>query len=216
MKGIFIPGLFCLSEIWEASSVHLLGVDAVALDWPWPERIASYDEGAAWLADKIRAHEPDFVVGHSLGGVIALHLCGGLRRRPAWDLVIVDTFLVTPHPFFRNHVWQPAPALQERVAAMLAAERPRFPVLRGVASGEDPPGWLERALATHAAYIFGARSGEHAPASLGELAGVPASAGHDVRAVPDTAHFPMLERPEEFYATLRDVLRRDGLPQVAG
>ena len=45
------------------------------------------------------------------------------------------------------------------------------------------------------------------PASLGELAGVPASAGHDVRAVPGTAHFPMLERPEELYATLRDVLR---------
>ena len=216
---MFVPGLCCRSGIWDQAGAHLPGVDVVALDWPWPERLRSYDDGAAWLADEIHAHRPQFVVGHSLGGAIALHLCSRTRPRREWSLAVVETFLVTPNAFFRNHVWQPAPALRERIAAMLSEERTRFPILREVAVREEPPQWRERALAVRAAYIYGGRSGEHPPASLGELAGVPTSAGHDVRAVPGTSHFPMLERPEEFYVTLLDVLKieasRQGDPRLS-
>lgn len=207
VKVLFVPGLCCRSEIWEEAAAHLPGVDIVALDWPWPERLRSYDDGAAWLGEEVLTHRPQFVVGHSFGGVLALHLCSWQEPQPEWALVVVDAFLVTPHPFFRNHVWQEAPALRERISAMLSEERLRFPVLREVASGEDPPGWRDRALASRATYIYGGRSGEYSPALLGELAGVPAGAGHDVRAVPGTSHFPMLEQPEEFYATLRDIVR---------
>ena len=212
MKGLFVPGLCCRSDIWDEAGARLPGVEVVALDWPWPERLRSYDDGAAWLWDEIRAHRPQFVVGHSFGGILALHLCSHLPSRPEWLLVIVEAFLVTPHPFFRNHVWQSADALRERVATMLSEERTRFPILREVASSDEPPQWRDRVLETSAAYIYGGRSGEYSPASLGELAGVPASAGHDIRTVPGTSHFPMLERPEELYATLRDVLKLEAPP----
>jgi pimeloyl-ACP methyl ester carboxylesterase len=206
VTGLFVPGLCCRSEIWAAASTLLPGVDVAALDWPWPERIRSYDDGADWLADAIRAHDARFVVGHSFGGIVALHLRAQSPQPRAWSLVVVDAFLVRPDPFFRNHVWQAAPELRERVAAMLAEERARFPLLREVATADDPPQWRERALATRAAYVYGGRSDAHAAATLGEMAGVPAGAGHDVRVVPGASHFPMLERPQEFYATLRDVL----------
>lgn len=110
VKGLFVPGLCCRSAIWDEAGARLPGVEVVALDWPWPERISSYDDGAAWLADELRAHRPQFVVGHSFGGVLALHLCSQLPSRPEWLLVVVDAFLVTPHPFFRNHVWGSEPA----------------------------------------------------------------------------------------------------------
>lgn len=205
MKALFIPGLCCRSEIWERAAACLPGVDVVALDWPWPERIRSYDEAADWLGGEIRRHDPQLVVGHSFGGVIALHLAARAGSRPDWSLVVVDAFLVTPHPFFRNHVWLPAPELRERIARMIADERPRFPILREVATAEDPAGWRERVLSRPARYLFGGRSGERDAATLGEWAGVPAAAGHEVRVIPETAHFPMLERPDVFYATLRDV-----------
>lgn len=207
VTGIFVPGLCCRAEIWEGAAAGVPGVDVVALDWPWPERLRSYDDAADWLAEEIEGRRPRFVVAHSFGGIVALHLASRTPTPPSWRLVIVEAFLVTPHPFFRNHVWQPAEAVRSRVAGMMEEERPRFPVLRAVASGDDPPGWHERALAVPARYVYGGRSGEHAPGTLGEMAGVPSSAGHDVRVVADTAHFPMLERPEELYATLRDVLR---------
>ena len=203
MKGLFVPGMCCRSGIWDGAGALLPEVDVVTLDWPWPERLHSYDDGAAWLADEIRAHRPQFVGGHSLGGVLALHLCSRLRARPEWALVVVDTFLVTPDPVFRNHVWLPLPELRERIATMLAEERARFPILRELAAAEDPPQWRDQLLGAPAAYVYGGRSGERPPASLGELAGVPASSGHDV---PRTSHFPMLERPGAFYATLRDIL----------
>jgi pimeloyl-ACP methyl ester carboxylesterase len=209
---MFVPGLCCRSDIWDEARALLPGVEVIALDWPWPERLRSYDEGAAWLADEIRAHRPKFVVAHSFGGVLALHLSKGQQTEPEWRLVIVDTFLVTPHPFFRNHVWGPAPELRERVASMLSEERARFPLLREVASSDDPPQWRDQVLAARATYIYGGRSGEHSPASLGELAGVPASAGREVRVVPGASHFPMLEQPAAFYATLRDVLELPRAP----
>ena len=198
MKGLFVPGLYCRSEIWEAAPAGLPGVEVAALDWPWPERLDSLDACAAWLAGEIECHGANFVVGHSFGGIVALHL------GPPLPLVIVDTFLVTPHPFFRNHVWEPTTALGVRIAAMLADERPRFPVLGVVASADDPPEWRDRVLRQGARFVYGGRSGEHPATALGELAGVPA--GHDVRVVPRSSHFLMLERPEPFYATLRALL----------
>ncbi len=209
VTGIFVPGLCCRSEIWEGAAAGLPGVDVVALDWPWPERLRSYDDAADWLAHEIAQRRPRYVVGHSFGGIVALHLASRTAAPPAWQLVIVESFLVTPHPFFRNHVWRPTDAVRERVAAMLAEERPRFPVLREVASADDPPGWHERALAVGAGYVFGGRSGEHAPATLGEMAGVPARTGHAVRVVDGAAHFPMLEEPEALYGALAALLAKE-------
>jgi pimeloyl-ACP methyl ester carboxylesterase len=210
LTGVFVPGLCCRPDIWEGAHALLPGVDVVALEWPWPERLRSLDDGAAWLAGEIREHDPDFVVAHSFAGVLALHLCGQLPQPPGWDLVIVETFLVAPHPFFRNHVWQPPPGLAERIATMLAEERLRFPVLREIALAEESAQWRERSVAVDASYIYGGRSGEYTAASLGELAGIPARAGRDIRLVRAASHFPMLERPEEFYAALRAVLEVAG------
>ncbi len=212
-RMLFVPGLCCRAEIWEHAHALLPGIRCVALEWPWPERVRSYDDGAAWLADAIDAHAPDAVIAHSFGGVIALHLRASLVAAPAWRLVVVDTFLVEPHPFFRNHVWGEAPELRARIAAMLEAERPRFPLLREVAMADDPPGWRERVLGAGASFVYGGRSNEHGAATLGAMAGVPAGAGHDVRVIEGASHFPMLERPEAFYAGLGSVLAAPAPPR---
>jgi len=205
-KALFVPGLCCRSDIWEGAREFLPGIDPVALDWPWPERIASYEDAAEWLAGEIQAHRPRFVVGHSLGGIIALHLRGEQPGRTDWKPIVVDSFLVEPHEFFRNHVWQPKPELRERIAAMLEEERPRFPVLREVAMRDLPAGWIERALAEPASFVFGGRSGEHSAEVLAQMAGIPAGGSHDIRMLPRTSHFLMLEEPELFYETLGDVM----------
>jgi alpha-beta hydrolase superfamily lysophospholipase len=139
MTGLFVPGLCCRSGIWSEAGAHLPGVDVGALDWPWPERLRTYDDGAEWLAGEIRAHRPRFVVGHSLGGVLALYLRSRRLPPPEWALVVVDTFLVTPHPFFRNHVWQPSPALRERGGRVAPAGAPAFAIPEAAATLE--PTW---------------------------------------------------------------------------
>lgn len=208
MKALFLPGLHCRAEIWEGAPAALPGVGVVALDWPWPERLRSHDDAADWLDGEIARQGAAVVVAHSFGGIVALHLRARAQTEPEWRLVVVDSFLVTPHAFFRNHVWRPAPELRARVAAMLAEERPRFPMLSEVASAEDPPGWRERVLAKRASFVYGARSGEHDAATLGEMAGVPPSTGHEVRAIANASHFLMLEQPDAFYAAVRELVSR--------
>jgi pimeloyl-ACP methyl ester carboxylesterase len=205
-KGLFLPGLCCRSNIWEHAIEHLPGVDVVAMEWPWPERIHSYDDGAEWIASAIRTHRPGFVVAHSLAGVFALHLYGSVNRPRDARLVVIDTFLVTPHPFFRNHTFCADEALRERIATMLAEEQSRWPILREIARSDEPRDWYARALASEADYIYGARSGEYSARVIGEMAGLSPTVEREIRAVPRTSHFLMLERPDAFYSTLRNIL----------
>lgn len=203
MKWLFLPGLACRSEIWEEAAARLPAVEPVLLDWPWPEELATVHAAAEWLGQRIDEHDPVGIVGHSLGGFVALHLFGALQRRPQLRLVIVDTFLAEPDPVFRNHVWAGPAALERRVASMLDQERPRFPILRAAAMGfTETDAWVAQATGTGAAFVYGGRGGDHSDVELARLAGLPDAADNAVHVVPRTSHFLMWEQPEPFYRIL--------------
>ena len=205
-RVIFVPGLCCRADIWEHAKGMLPEFDAITLEWPWPEQIHDYNEGANWLKAQIEQYRPEFVVAHSFGGIIALHHRSTLLQEPDWSLVVVEAFLVTPDPFFRNHVWLPSPELETRVKGMLAVEKERFPILRQVATADDPPEWRTQVLSVRASYIYGGRSGEYSADEISELAGIPKNSGHPVSIVNQASHFLMLEQPASFYLAIRESL----------
>lgn len=208
MKWMFVPGLNCRPEIFEDAARYWSDAQVIVLEWPWPERSRSMEDVAGWLIEQIELHAPDGITGHSLGGVAALYLHAYCPEAPRLPSVIVDTFLMTPHPFFRNHVWDEGSEVARRVREMLDAERPRFPELRDAVMSFGPPDdWRDLARRADAQFIYGGRSGEYDPATLGELAGL----DHDdprVQVVPETSHFLMLERPELFYAAHAEAVSR--------
>ncbi len=203
MKLLCVPGLACSSDIFEHAARYLPEVQLAFAEWPLPERLDSLNAAARWLGAQVDAVGAQAVLGHSLGGLAALHLGVMEPGRSRLKRVIADTFLAEPHPMFRNLVWD-APPVAERVDAMLARLRPKFPRLRAAAAAfEGTADWVDAALRSGALFIYGGRGGGVSDRSLAIRAGIPPDATNRVAVVPDTAHFPMLEAPAAFYAHVR-------------
>jgi len=205
MRVVFVPGLNCTAAIWE-HALALPWVEGTALEWP-TDGLDSMDDAARWLDAQLLAHDAEAVVGHSLGGTTTLHLFGHLGRCPRLPLVVVDSFMVTPHAMFRNHVWKGPEALRERIRTMLDSQRPRYQALHAMAwAFEEDQAWIEAAVATGATFVYGGRD-EPDPSVVAVRAGVPEHALDQARMIPETSHFLMLEQPDAFHAVLSAALR---------
>lgn len=209
MKLLCVPGLACSSDIFEHAARYLPEVQLAFAEWPLPERLDSLNAVARWVGAQIDAVGAQAVLGHSLGGLATLHLGVMESGRSRLKRVIADTFLAEPHPMFRTYVWD-APEVAARVEAMLDRLRPQFPRLRAAAMAfEETADWVDAALASGAAFIYGGRGGGVSDRSLAIRAGIPPDATNPVAVVPGTGHFLMLESPAAFYGHVRAAL---GLP----
>ena len=205
---LFAPGYACTPEIWDGIRPDRLP-DAIPHLVAWPDGTATTAQAADHLLRCIDEARPDVCVGHSMGGVLLLELLA-TGRLPPRRTVIVDAFITASPPvFFRNHVWNSGPAIEARVQAMLADQRPRFAALKASIGAWQLEDWPRAALETGAFFVYGGRGAADREAVLDHL-GWPAElrAAHQnrVTVVPDTSHFPMLERPEAFYEALRAII----------
>lgn len=204
MTLVLLPGYGCRSWIWRSVTEGLRhSGEALALDWPLDDMSAETDLNALsrWVADRV----PDnaLLAGHSMGGLVALKAAGLSKVR---GVVLVESFITDPPPFFRNLLYQPEPALESEVMSMLRTDGPRYPQhLRDQISQVDALNCLPAADCRVAA-IYGNRGAREAEAreALGWTEDI---ARHiPVSIVDSAAHFPMLENPEGFMTALRETL----------
>lgn len=121
-------------------------------------------------------------------------------------VVLVESFITDPPPFFRNLLYQPEPALESEVMSMLRTDGSRYPQrLRDQISQVDALSCLPAAECRVAA-IYGNR-GVHEAEAREALGWTEDIARHiPVSIVDSAAHFPMLENPEGFMTALRETL----------
>ena len=204
LKGLFLPGYACTSEIWQPVRAELDRVyEAAYVDWP-VEQVSAFHAVSAfteWTAAAFDLRQYDFVVGHSIGGVVALELAGRAQARVS-RVVLLETFLRPPPPFFRNLALAPDQA--RAVRQMMTRQRVRYsPLLREALQVVDrgvPLADLQARL--YAAY--GDRGCGDPGQTIREL-GWPAdlSARITVAVVAQACHFPMIENPARTIQLLR-------------
>lgn len=198
---LILSGFTCTSPIWNPLQ-HFLPQDIQPslVDWPVHQarRLEDVDELADWLLDAYDIPAYDCLAGHSMGGLVAaraLAKCTPTHTR----LVLVESFLTTPAPFFRNLLMpETDPALLRLVTEMMDSQRGFYsPVLQEKLRHTDffpqhplPP--------VHVTAIYGDRGCadlERVTALLNwpeEL-----SAAIPVALIPNACHFPMLENPRK-------------------
>jgi pimeloyl-ACP methyl ester carboxylesterase len=206
---VFLPGFACRSWIWErVTPVLEKRWDCVIVDWPLEltPGFADLEDFAAWLRTERGPTlvSTDAVVGHSMGGLLALMLLG---RGLAAQAVLVDTQLAPPAPFFRNLLASGTDDVTRRMVGETARElSPYFAAgLRDRLKAGDFLGLAEKSAPTGAIYgMRESRDQEEVSRQLGWPDWLRAKVL--VRFVPASAHFPMLENPAAFVSVLEEVL----------
>lgn len=223
MRLLLIHGFVCDSRFWAPQEAFLrgLGYEVIAPDLPFhggpTEGVAQSLEGLADWVVRTHLQEPAVLIGHSLGGMIALRIAHDHPSLVA-GLGLIDSFpsLELNRDLLPGMFCDTGPGDVKRWVESTRAEllqRMTMPVhdaLWPSVLGFDARPWLAE-IACPVLGIYGGRglySAVEAPA-LREQLGLDRTAGHaDVIVIEQASHFLQLERPGEVNAALGRWLAR--------
>jgi pimeloyl-ACP methyl ester carboxylesterase len=208
---LFLPGYACTTRIWDSLLPALSPeIDATLLDWPTAKTAGFHTlaDFSQWLQSRFSLASFDWIVGHSLGGLAAAQAL--MQHRLATPkLILLESFLEPPTPYFQNLVMPEAPPeLVERIQGMLQTERPRYSPELSIALKDVRMGEVAARSPLSMYAIYGGR-GCRDPQPVIEALGWPAALKEKipVSVVPDACHFPMLEQPQQTAAYLNCTLQ---------
>lgn len=102
-KGLFLYGINCTTAIWREVKGELLGIDATFAEYPHEITQNAYhvSDITKWVYETYENEKFDFIVGHSMGGIIALELVA--RYKVKCDKIIfIESNLRPAKEFYRN------------------------------------------------------------------------------------------------------------------
>jgi pimeloyl-ACP methyl ester carboxylesterase len=130
MRGLFLYGLKCQPWIWDQMRGDLADCDIEYVEYPGDvtRRCVSVGELTAWVDEQYlsRGRAYDFVLGHSMGGLIALQL-SALDGAPLRKTIFVESFLRPSEPFYQNLMMEAnMAAMGDKVLAMFSEEDAKY------------------------------------------------------------------------------------------
>ena len=149
----------------------------------------------------------DCVIGHSMGGLVALRLAEILETGAA-SIILIETNLRPAEPFYRNLLLPQNGKHKHEVMAMLAAEAPYYPdaLKKTYQSGFDFSSYVkETKLPVHA--LYGDRGQPDYGGKIDDL-----NLDDETRSnlhfafIRNACHFPMIENPRETAERIADIL----------
>jgi pimeloyl-ACP methyl ester carboxylesterase len=215
MKGLFLYGVKCQPWIWDGMRSELAGCDIEYVAYPGDvtRRCTSVNELIAWVNEQYLSDGQayDFVLGHSMGGLIALQLSAldGARFKKT---IFVESFLKPSEPFYRNLMMEVnmAAAMGDRVLAMFSEEDAKYtPELKASLKEDfDYTGSVDH-IANRVFGIYGDRGNRDRSLLLHSLNLDDQQLGKlDISFIPDSCHLPMLENPHELAQRTVSILQQ--------
>lgn len=188
-----------MAHIWQPVREALTPLaDPVCVDWPRPltAQADTLQDFAVWLRSAVPLDDFDGIIGHSMGGLVALLLAAS-GQTPRAKTVLVESFLVSPSPFFQNLFVNMETPPAQAVLEMLECEKPHYsPALRFALRDVDMTAQV-RSLASPIHVVYGDRGCGQPQQVYNELhLPVDLASQVTVHIIPNTAHFPMVENPQ--------------------
>ncbi|MCE5193233.1 MAG: alpha/beta hydrolase [Candidatus Cryosericum sp.] len=182
----------------------------------YPEEVtrtcASVSDLTAWVGEQYlsRGQAYDFVLGHSMGGLIALQL-SALDGAYFTKTIFVESFLKPSEPFYHNLMMEAnMAAMGDKVLAMFSEEDAKYtPELKASLKEDfDYTGSLDH-IANEVFGIYGDRGNRDRSLLLRNLdLDDPQLGKLDISFIPDSCHLPMLENPHELAQRVLAILQQ--------
>lgn len=207
---LFVPGMACTSQIWEALELLPHYFECVFLDWPKEElaKLETLDDCANWLSREVQNHNAQIVIGHSLGGLSLLKALekGQIQVEKA---IVIESFLSPPPPFFKQFVGPYASEeLESNLHEMFNQNRIFFSEkLKNFVREEIKENCIDLKKIKNTFFLYGMRGEEDSDKVLDLLPFLQnLDDSNSIGLLPYSAHFPMIEEPEELEEAINEFL----------
>jgi pimeloyl-ACP methyl ester carboxylesterase len=103
MKGLFLYGANCTSQVWSGIKRFFSDFDITYVEYSHDitQSAQCVEDITRWVADKHKDEQFDFIVGHSMGGIIALELIANYEYK-CDKVIFIESNFKPANLFYRN------------------------------------------------------------------------------------------------------------------
>ena len=210
MKGLFLYGANCTMDVWTRFKPFFDIPEASYVTYPHAvtKQAETVSDITAWVYETYQTEQPlDFIVGHSMGGIIALQLVTQ-HAFQCNQVILIESNLKPANAFYRNLMTEKNRAsFGEHVMAMIQSEAPFYSNALKQSLREDFDYTdLVRQFTGQVYGIYGDRGIVDYESRISDLC-----LDEDVEQriqfhfVKDACHMPMVENPEDLAAIIKRI-----------
>lgn len=211
VRALFLYGVNCTEKVWDKLLPLLSNWKCDVLSYPHEltKNAISLEDFANWVITQIRGKEYDVIVGHSLGGLIALKLAAESEISARTKIICLDSNLKPAGSFFRNLMTlEHMEEFGEEIGEMMANERGYYSELlfKSLQEDFDYTNLLKEA-SNSVELLLGDRNHADAMNYICELY-LSEETMKKIRItfVPNCCHMIMIESPKELAEILNNIM----------
>jgi pimeloyl-ACP methyl ester carboxylesterase len=201
MNALLLPGSHMTSQIWNQLKMEMPEINQSEFV-NYPHEVTgtskSVEDIASWVYETYKHRSFDYLIGHSMGGLIALVLAATYRM-PCKSVILIESNLRPAAEFYRNLLLlKHRPAFGDQVMDMIRAENPFYhdALKKTVKENFDYTRYVHKTEAIIFG-IYGDRGVLDHPGRISDLNLDQNTIGRiRFRFVKDACHLPMIENPK--------------------
>lgn len=210
VRALFLYGVNCTEKVWDKLLPLLPSWECEVLAYPHEVTLKAncMEDLTKWVASQIKDKEYDIIVGHSLGGLVALEMAAHNNIETKTKIVCLDTNLKPAGPFFRNLMTsEHMKIFGDDVGKMMARERVYYTEAMFKSLQEEfDYTYLLTEIKNPVELLLGDRNDSDAKSHINELPLSEAALNKlTIKFIPNSCHMAMIESPAKLSDILRDI-----------
>jgi pimeloyl-ACP methyl ester carboxylesterase len=210
-KGLFLYGINCTLGIWDEVKDAFSDMDVTFVEYPHEitKNAHQVSDITKWVYETYGNDQFDFIVGHSMGGLVALELVARYKVK-CDSIIFIESNLRPAKEFYRN-LMLPTNMVEhgEKVKSMFISESSFYTddLKKSIQTSFDFSPYISK-ISGRVYGIYGDRGIENYSGRIADLClDKTVEDKINFKFVRNSCHLPMIENPQELASILRTCLK---------